>query len=148
MRMGLHPRFITPEQLAHQPPSESVLILPQAIALSDQESRSIAAYRGRVIADTPPGQFDGHGRRRPTPATRAEIVPPAGLAKALTLTPKFRVDAPSDDIDTYLFRSRGHLLLALQRRAPAETPETVTIHPSGQTVTIDPITPAFLEIPN
>lgn len=165
-RLGLRPRFISPEQLAASPPPESVLILPHAIALSDQELRSIAAFtRGgrRAIADTPPGAFDEHGRRRAAPSPRVEIAAPGELARAQTLAPAFRVEAPGNDVDTYLFRSQGRRLLALQRHAPEDTSEIVSIDLNGWhardlvtgrdygrrtnlTLTLDPITPAFLEI--
>ena len=79
-RMGLHPRFITEDQLAHgPPPPASVLILPHSIVLSDQEIRTIAGFAakgGEVIADTPPGQFDGHGRRRTRPSLPVRIISP------------------------------------------------------------------------
>lgn len=69
-RLGLHYRFVSPEQLAGgalERDGERVLILPHAIALSDAEARAVrrfAAAGGTVIADTPPGAFDEHGRRR------------------------------------------------------------------------------------
>ena len=165
-RMGLRPRWITPEQLAKGPPPESALILPHSIALSDQEARAIAAFAnrgGRVIADTPPGLFDGHGRRRDVPSIAATIVAPGDLARALPLTPAFRVAAPDNDVDTYLFRSRGQRLLALHRRARGTAPESVTLDLNGShardvvtghdygrpgrvVLTLDPIMPAFVEI--
>ena len=80
-RMGLHPRFITEDQLARGLLPEATLILPHSIALSDQEARAIDAFRGRggtVIADTPPGQFDEHGRRRTASIVSATIVSPSG----------------------------------------------------------------------
>ena len=165
-RMGLHPKFITPEQLASGPPPETTLILPHAIALSTAEAASIktfAARGGQVIADTPPGQFDGHGRRLAVPSASATIVAPADLAKVVKLSPPMRVVAPDNDVDTYLYRSRGSWLLALQRREPGTTTETVTVDLNGShardiasghdygkparlTLTLDPITPTFLEI--
>jgi hypothetical protein len=165
-RMGLHPRFVTEDQLAHGPPPVTALILPHSIALSDQEARAITNFRakgGIVIADTPPGEFDEHGRRRAAPNIPATIVSPADLSRVLKLAPAFRVESPNDYVDTYLFRSRGHQLLALQRRAPGDTPETVTVDLNGQrardiaadhdygrserlTVTLSPMTPIFLEI--
>ena len=45
-----------------------VLLLPNVIALSDAELTAIRAFAGRggtVLADTEPGLFDGHLRRRP-----------------------------------------------------------------------------------
>ena len=173
-RMGLRPRYITPVDLANGPPAVNTLILPHVIALSDREARSIARFiakGGRVIADTPPGQFDGHGSRRPSPpipganpaAIQATLVAPADLARAVALTPAFPVDAPNRDVDSWLFRSRGQRLLALQRHTPEQTNETVTVdlhghhardlatghdygRPARLTLTIDPITPEFLAI--
>src|SRR5580658_337740 len=124
-RMGLHPRFITPEQLASGPPPETALILPHTLALSAAETRAIkalAARGGQVVADIPPGQFDGHGRRLPAPSASATIVAPADLAQVLKLAPAFPVTAPDNDVDVWLYRSRGKRLLALQRHAPKETP--------------------------
>jgi hypothetical protein len=164
--MGLRPRYITPDDLTNGPPAVSTLILPHVIALSKQEARSIAMFvakGGHVIADIPPGQFDGHGRKQPTPSIPTTIVAPADLAGAVTLAPAFHVDAPNHDIDTWLFRSDGQSLLALQRHTPEQTNETVTIElhghqardiatghdygrPGRLTLTIDPITPEFLEI--
>ncbi len=161
-RMGLRPRFITPEQLAGGPPAERVLILPHALALSEREIRSVTAFRGQVIADVPPGQFDGHARRRVAPPVAATLVPPAGLGRVLTLAPPFRVEAPGSDVDTYLFRSHGRRLLALHRRAPGGAAGPVTVHLKGWrardlvtdrmhdggplSLTLDPVTPVFLEI--
>jgi Beta-galactosidase len=165
-RMGARPRYVTPADLAAGLTSVKTLILPHSIALSDAEIGSINAFAARgglVIAETPPGAFDGHGRRRPPPPIAATIVPPAELEHALALTPAFPVEAPGDDVDTYLFRSRGQLLLALQRRALGETAETVTVtlhgrpardlasgrdygHMTRLTLTLDPITPVFLAI--
>jgi hypothetical protein len=165
-RMGLHPRFITPEQLADRPPPESTLILPHTIALSKKEAASInafAALGGKVIADTPPGRFDGHGRRLPAPLASATIVPPDQLPRVLTLVPAFRVNAPDNDVDLFVYRSRGHRLLALHRHAARDTSETVTLllngahardiasdHDYGRqerlVLTLDGITPTILEI--
>ena len=170
-RMGLRPRFVTPEQLASGPPPERALILPQTLALSEREIaavRRFAARGGRMIADVPPGSFDGHGRRRAAaPSIPATIAAPADLAKVLTVPPAFRVEAPEGDVDTYLFRSQGRRLLALHRRAPGAgpeaVPEEVIVHLNGAgardlvtgqvyggaerlSLTLGPVTPAFLEI--
>ncbi len=164
-RLGLNPRFITPEQLANGPPPETALILPHAIALSPAERNAIKAFRargGQVIADTAPGEFDGHGRRVAAPMDMP-IVPPADLAGVIRVAPAFNVKSPDTDVDRYVYRSRGHQLLALQRRAPGEQPETVMIELKGQrardvatghdygrndrlALTLDPIAPVLLEI--
>jgi Beta-galactosidase len=165
-RMGLHPRFITPEQLASGPPTETALILPHAIALSAAEANAINAFAargGQVIADTPPGQFDEHGRKLPAPRVATPIVAPADLAKVLKVTPMFRVEAPDNDVESHVYIAHGQRLLALQRGAAKQTPETVTVELNGShardlatgrdygkparlMLTLDPITPAFLEI--
>ena len=78
-RMGLRPRYITPEQLASGPPSDTALILPRAIALSPAEVASIEAFArrgGQVIADAAPGQFDDHGRRLPSPQIAIPLTAP------------------------------------------------------------------------
>jgi hypothetical protein len=161
-RMGLQPRFITPAQLAKGPPAEAFLILPDAIALSDAELAAIRSYRGTVIADAPPGQFDEHGRRRVRPSTPVRIVPLADLTRVLSLVPAFTVNAPENDVDAWLFSSSGQRLLALQRRERGRSAETVTVdlhawhardivteRDLGQgvlTLEIDPTTPTFLEL--
>ena len=154
MRHGLRPRFITPAQLAAGPPSAKILILPQAIALSAREVRSIAAFAargGQVIANVAAGAFDEHGKRRAAPLVEASDGP------LRDIPPKFRVNGA----DTFLFRSNGAFLLALQRKAPGTGADTVTIatnaaaardlatgrvYRSGQSLTLDPVTPLFLEI--
>jgi hypothetical protein len=165
-RMGLRPRFITPEQLAKGTPPERALILPHSIALSPKEADTIntfAAHGGLVIADAQPGQFDGHGRRLAVPAVTARIVAPADLARVLPITPAFAVTAPANDVDTFMLQSRGHHLLALQRHTFVAESETATIalhgarardiitqrdygRPDRLTVTLDPITPTLLEL--
>jgi hypothetical protein len=166
-RMGLRPSFVTQDQLAHGPTHDAALILPHSIAMSDREARAVAAFAangGIVIADTPPGRFDEHGRPRSAPVMAATIVSPADLPRALNVTPAFRVEgAPDNDVETYLFRSGGRRLLALHRRAPGQAPETVTVDLQGRNardiaadhdygrpgrlvLTLDPIRPIVLEI--
>ena len=66
---------ITPVWLATAdtiPPAVTVVVLPHTLSLSDNEIASLRTFEargGRVVADTAPGQYDGHGRRR--------VVPPA-----------------------------------------------------------------------
>ena len=68
--LGIQPRLLTSLASLNQD-GTSVLILPHAIALSDDEVAAIrrfAASGGRVFADSEPGLFDGHGRLRERPA--------------------------------------------------------------------------------
>ena len=133
-RIGLRPRFITPEQLSAGPPPERVLILPRAIALSLTEVRSIAHFAGAggvVFADTPPGLFDEHGKPRPVSPLQIRIVPPEEIASQSPVKARFAVDAPDKDVETWMYRAGRQTLLALHRaRAAAET-ETVTLHLGG-----------------
>src|ERR1700722_848424 len=165
-RTGLHPHYISPEQLAYGPPPEPALILPHAIALSPAESGAIRAFSargGQVIADTPAGQFDGHGRRLPSATVEETIVAPDDLPKALHLAAAFPVQAPADDIDRFLYQYRGHRLLALQRHAATEGSETVEVDLHGAdardvasgkdygrarhlSLTLDGVTPIILEV--
>jgi hypothetical protein len=164
-RMGLHPRFITEQDLETATPAARTLILPDTIALSAAAAKSIARFAslgGQVIADVPPAAFDGHGRRRAAPPSiPVTIVPPNDLGRVLTLKPPYRIDAP--DVDTFTYRSNGRLLLALLRRAAGHGTETVTVdlhgsaardiatgHDYGHTgnlvMTLDPVAPTILEL--
>ena len=164
-RFGLTPRFISPGQLAKGPPEARLLILPHTLALSEEEVRAIAAFAARggtVVSDIAPGAYDEHGRPRPaTPVLPVARVTPRALTAPAA--PAFAVDSPDNDVDTYMFVSRGKRLLALHRRAPggAVGPVTVYMHGSrasdvvtGQdhaasellTLMLDPVTPIVLEI--
>ncbi len=166
-RMGLHPRFVTEQELAKGPPPERTLILPDTIALSADAVKTItrfASLGGRVIADVPPATFDGHGRRREAaPSISATIVSPDDLARVLARAPQYPVEAPNHDVDSFVYRSNGHRLLALQLRAAGQKPETVTVDPRGSAardiatgqdyghpgrlvLTLDPVEPAILEL--
>ena len=73
--LGLQPHLITSLN-ADTLAGLRVLILPHALALSDADIaaiRAFAASGGHVYADTPPGLFDAHLRRR--------AVAPPGLAE-------------------------------------------------------------------
>jgi len=69
---GWQPRILDPATLAGDGlAGMRVLLLPQAIALSAGEVAAIRRFvagGGVVIADTVPGVFDDHGRRRARPA--------------------------------------------------------------------------------
>ncbi len=84
--LGTMPRLIG-EARAEALDGTRVLFLPHAIALSDAEVEAIRAFEARggtVLADTEPGLFDGHLKRRaalPFPnVKRPEAVRPVGEA--------------------------------------------------------------------
>jgi hypothetical protein len=91
------------------------------------------------------------------------LIPPDTLARVLTIAPAYRIEAPDNDVDAYVYRSHERRLLALQSRAVRDTGEIITLVLNGAhardvvtgrdygrskrlTLTIDPITPIFLEI--
>lgn len=135
---AIMPRWFTPARLAAGGLAASglkLLLLPQAIALSDAEVAAIRAFvatGGTVLADARPGLFDAHGRRRPAPplggavrqvagfgpAALGAALQRAGVVPPLTLT---RPDGTAvDDVEIRLRRDDdGTTLLGLLRRPPA-----------------------------
>ena len=88
----------------------------------DARSNTLAAAGFLLLKATSP-----HHRHR----VSARIAPPADLARVLTLAPAFRIEAPDNDVDTYVFRSRGKRRLAPHRRVPGGNAGPVTIHLNG-----------------
>lgn len=134
---GLTPRWLTPAQLAEGGLAATgmrVLLLPQALALSDAEAaaiRAFAAAGGVVLADVPPGGFDAHGRQRTAPplgtavrllagfdpAALGAAFAAAGVTAPLTLT---RPDGTVvDDVEMRLRQDGNTTLLGLLRDLPA-----------------------------
>lgn len=139
-----------------------VLILPHAIALSDRETEAIRAFSragGTVLADTEPGLFDEHGKRRPVPslsgvaqvpeamlAAGAEPDDPDTLAAIAELLeragarPRVRLNGPdgrpATGVDAQWLRLRdGRVLLALQPMVPWGAPERIEIMRPGARLT-------------
>ena len=129
-----------------------VLLLPNAIALSDAELTAIRAFAGRggtVLADTEPGLFDGHLRRRPAlplsdiaPVSEAIMrrggVPDAPLldGEADLLTshdagPRARFLAldgtRATGIEARWLRHGNHQLLSIQAVAPNAAANRITV---------------------
>jgi hypothetical protein len=183
--LGLQPRFIAPADLAstdHLAPTDlvaswigaKVLILPDTIALSPREASAIATFvrkGGRVIASTPPGVFDAHGKRLPSPSvarTLFQLVEPSDVATlrhVLGVTPRARTEAALP-VESHWYRGRAAMVLALQvaKPAAASVPVTLTLpaavrlrdvragitYPRETTVklTLDPVAPTLLEVVN
>ena len=150
--LGVQPRWLTPDTLAGgalRDPGLRVLMLPHAIALSDAELaeiRAFAARGGKVLADTEPGVFDGHGRRRAAlPLAGIAAMPqavrpdgdgagPGALAQVLAeagVELPFRVlgpdGQPADGVDVRVWDNGGVVLLALQASRPWGAPPRVTV---------------------
>jgi hypothetical protein len=68
LHLGIRPRWVDGEALVHGlGPETKILLLPQAIALSDKEATAIAAFGaagGTVVADVPPGSLTDSLRPR------------------------------------------------------------------------------------
>jgi len=150
--LGLQPRWLTAETLAGGALRDAglrVLMLPHAIALGDAELaeiRAFAARGGTVLADTEPGVFDGHGRRRAgLPLAGVASMPqavrpdgdgagPAGLLQVLQgagVTPPFAVLGPdgatADGVDVRVWDDGGVTILALHAARPWGAPPRVTV---------------------
>ena len=150
--LGLQPRWLTAETLAGGALRDAglrVLMLPHAIALSDgelAEIRAFAARGGTVLADTEPGVFDGHGKRRAAlPLAGVAAMPqavrpdgdgagPAGLLKVLQgagITPAVQVlgpdGAPADGVDVRVWDNGGVTILSLHAARPWTAPPRVTL---------------------
>ena len=129
--LGLQPRWLSPAMLAGGGlRGARALILPHALALSDAEVtavRAFAAGGGTVLADIPPGGYDGHGRRRDASplddvARLLPGLPRAGLGVHLAaagVAPRFTLTrpdgAPADDVTIRALRHGDTTLLAFQR---------------------------------
>jgi hypothetical protein len=133
---GWRPEIFSPARLAAgglRAGGFRVLILPETVALSNAEIAAIGDFTaagGVVIADTAPGLFDAHGKRRAAPMrggvtmlfdpTREEaderltrafaaagLAPPLGLATATGTWP--------DDVAVTRLMADGQPIFALQR---------------------------------
>ena len=126
------PRFLTPATLASGGlDGVRVLVLPQAIALSDAEAAAIRAFLARggaVVADGTPGQFDAHGKRRARPALSDVLAAdrdPTGRLAELAHGP-VRVEGVAAEVRVY-DEPDGGMLVALHRDADAAGPAEVTL---------------------
>lgn len=154
-QIGLQPRWLSSQTLeggALQDDAIKVLMLPHAIALSAAEVTEIkrfAARGGTVLADTEPGVFDQHSRRRAASplagvAQMPQVVRPdaepssaAGLTALATLldkagaAPGVAMTGPdglrASNVDAHLFRNGGVLILALQAMVPWGAPGTLGV---------------------
>lgn len=176
VHLGLQPRFLSPDMLAHNEfGGEKLLILPHSIALSPSEARAIRTFLARggvVVADSPPGVFDAHSRQLPAPEIESGFTvvaadDAAGLRRALQragLEPLVRIDAT--DVEIHILNYGNKTILALQRdlsppsevtKATALTlPRPLSVHDLRRnqaygrvqhlTVQIDPIAPTVLSL--
>src|SRR6185312_13808273 len=137
LHRAVTPRFLTPGTLAAGGlDGIRVLVLPQAIALSDAEAAAISAFAARggaVVADGTQGQFDGHGKLRPHPVRAADRDPLGRLAELAPAS--LRVEGAA--VETRLYdEPDGGRLVALHRDASARgSAEATLVLPAAAAIT-------------
>ncbi len=129
-----------------------VLMLPHAIALSDAEAIEIkrfAARGGTVLADTEPGVFDQHSRRRTAfplagvaltpqvvrpdaePSSAAGLTILAGLLTKAGVVPPVVLTGPdgqrATNVDTHVWQNGGVMVVALQAMVPWGAPSEIGV---------------------
>ena len=139
--IGVAPLWLT--TLADGAPAGvHTVLLPQVLALSDADAATLARLPA-VFADTEPGLFDGHGRRRPVPlpiTTPLPFRPAFGAASAADLDAvrsalgvPIPVRATEADGSTatgvvlQLFDAADGMIVSLQTAQPALTARPVTL---------------------
>lgn len=164
-QLAIQPRWLSSQTLeggALRDEALRVLMLPHAIALSMAELDEIkrfAARGGTVLADTEPGVFDQHSRRRTASAFAgvaqmpqvvrpdAEPSSPASLAALTALLAKAGV-APSvvmkgpdgldaTNVDAHVFRNGGVQIIALQAMTPWGAPGKLGVQLPGSSFVYD-----------
>ncbi len=154
-QIGLPPRWLSSETLeggALREEAIKALMLPHAIALSAaeiEEIRRFAARGGTVLADTEPGVFDQHSRRRAgfplagvaqmlqivrpdaEPSSAAGLTALADLLTKAGAAPGVAMTGPdglrASNVEAHVFRNGGVLILALQAAAPWGAPGTLGV---------------------
>ncbi len=147
--LGIEPRIVTGLDAAALA-GVRVLILPHAIALSDAEVAAVQAFAaggGKVFADTEPGLFDAHLRRREhapldgvalvpeamqragTPVAQAVLEGEAALLAGGGVTPRavFRAanGGRAPGLEARWLRKGETTLLSIQPVAPYAAPEEI-----------------------
>lgn len=145
-QIGIQPRWLSSQTLeggALRDGAIRVLMLPHAIALSAaeiEEIRRFSARGGTVLADTEPGVFDQHSRRRAgsplagvaqmpqvvrpdaEPSSAAGLTAFAALLEKAGALPELGMTGPdglrATNVDAHVFRNGGVLILALQAMVP------------------------------
>ncbi len=154
-QLGIQPRWLSSETLeggALRDAALQVLMLPHAIALSMaelDEIRRFAERGGTVLADTEPGIFDQHSRRRAAsplagvaqmpqvvrpdaePASAAKLAALAALLAKAGIVPNLAMTGPdglnATNVDAHLFCNGGVLIVALQAMVPWGAPGKVGV---------------------
>jgi beta-galactosidase GanA len=163
--IGVEPYFLTPAMVeagALRNNGLRVLILPQVIAMSQAEAEAItdfAAHGGTVLADTEPGLFDQHSRRRPAPLLAsvakpqwflwpdgdasapnnldalADTLRQAGAPPRVTLRGPDGATAPGVDVQWFVHGDTT--ILTLQTQVPWGSASEISLHLSQPALVSD-----------
>lgn len=154
-QIGIQPRWLSSQTLeggALRDDATRVLMLPHAIALSAaeiEEIRRFSARGGMVLADTEPGVFDQHSRRRAEsplagvarmpqvvrpdaePSSAAGLTAFAALLEKAGALPELGMTGPdglrATNVDAHVFRNGGVLILSLQAMVPWGAPGKIGV---------------------
>lgn len=154
-QIGIQPRWLSSQTLeggALRDDATRVLMLPHAIALSAaeiEEIRRFSARGGVVLADTEPGVFDQHSRRRAEsplagvarmpqvvrpdaePSSAAGLTAFAALLEKAGALPELGMTGPdglrATNVDAHVFRNGGVLILSLQAMVPWGAPGKIGV---------------------
>lgn len=154
-QIGIQPRWLSSQTLeggALRDDATRVLMLPHAIALSAaeiEEIRRFSARGGTVLADTEPGVFDQHSRRRAgsplagvaqmpqvvrpdaEPSSAAGLTAFAALLEKAGALPELGMTGPDGlraaNVDAHVFRNGGVLILSLQAMVPWGAPGKIGV---------------------
>lgn len=154
-QIGIQPRWLSSQTLeggALRDEATRVLMLPHAIALSAaeiEEIRRFSARGGMVLADTEPGVFDQHSRRRAEsplagvarmpqvvrpdaePSSAAGLTAFAALLEKAGALPELGMTGPdglrATNVDAHVFRNGGVLILSLQAMVPWGAPGKIDV---------------------
>ena len=165
--IGIQPRFVSNASLpaslnaALTDGSVKILLLPHTIALPDATLQAIARFRaagGTVLADTEPGLYDGHGRRRPAPplpeiphpqpmrpdgdeTTPSMLDSLATLLRTAGVSPRLGMIGPdrttATGVEVRWYRHPRGQILALQAGRPWGAPQRIAIRLPAQMAVTD-----------
>jgi len=149
-QLAIQPRWLSSDTLeggALRDEALRVLMLPHAIALSTvelAEIRRFAARGGTVLADTEPGIFDQHSRRRTAsplagvaqmpqvvrpdaePSSPANLAALAALLAKAGVVPSLTMTGPdglaATNVDAHVFRNGDVQIIGLQAMTPWGAP--------------------------
>ena len=130
---GVQPQWLSPELVARgdlERRGIRVLVLPHVLVLSEGEIAAIrrfASHGGVLLADVPPGEFDGHGRKQTAPF-------PIGQVKLMAALQRDDGDAAAFDAATQAGGGGVSFKLETPNGAPVRNVDIRVFHNGGVTI--------------